>query len=158
MTSMDACMTHDSELSPPSDVCLLLRAHAEQRWLNLEIGPVLRQLQHRDSLPEEQLGAAMAYLEVLWIEASQRAGETDAAYAQLEACESASATEQSRERPGSLDEPAGAHSLDQGGGTLPSKARRYHAAVRTLREVLGRQVAALLATPSNGAFSEHAST
>ena len=37
-------MTHDPEPSPPSDVCLLLRAHAEQRWLSLEVGPVLRQL------------------------------------------------------------------------------------------------------------------
>jgi hypothetical protein len=142
-------MTHEPELSPPSDVCLLLRAHAEQRWLNLEVGPVLRQLQQRDSLPEEQLGAAMAYLEVLWIEAAQRAGETDAAYAQLEACERSATAAEDSARTGSLDD---------GGGTLPSKARRYHAAVRTLREVLGRQVAALLAAPSNGAFSEHASS
>jgi hypothetical protein len=142
-------MTHDPELSPPSDVCLLLRAHAEQRWLNLEVGPVLRQLQQRDSLPEEQLGAAMAYLEVLWIEAAQRAGETDAAYSQLEACEPPATTGADRDQP---------DSLDGGGGTLPSKARRYHAAVRTLREVLGRQVAALLATPSNGAAHEHASS
>ena len=80
-------MTQDQEISPPSDVCLLLRAHAEQRWLSLEVGPVLRQLQRRDELPEEQLGAALAYLEVLWIEAAQRAAETDAAYAQLEVCE-----------------------------------------------------------------------
>ena len=80
-------MTQDQEISPPSDVCLLLRAHAEQRWLSLEVGPVLRQLQQRDELPEEQLGAALAYLEVLWIEAAQRAAETDAAYAQLEVCE-----------------------------------------------------------------------
>ena len=86
-------MTHDSDLSPPSDVCLLLRAHAEQRWLSLEVTPVLRQLQQPDSLPEEQLGAALAYLEVLWIEASQRAAETDAAYAQLEACERAARTD-----------------------------------------------------------------
>jgi hypothetical protein len=142
-------MTHDPELSPPSDVCLLLRAHAEQRWLNLEVGPVLRQLQQRETLPEEQLGAAMAYLEVLWIQAAQRAGETDAAYAQLEACESAAANDGGHAQP---DSP------DGGGGTLPSKARRYHAAVRTLREVLGHQVSALLATPGNGAVSEHASS
>ena len=64
-------------VSPPSDICLLLRAHAEQRWLCHEVLPVLRQLERGDSLPEEQLGAALAYLEVLWIEASQRAAETD---------------------------------------------------------------------------------
>ena len=55
-------MTQDQEISPPSDVCLLLRAHAEQRWLSLEVGPVLRQLQQRDGLPEEQLGAALRLL------------------------------------------------------------------------------------------------
>jgi hypothetical protein len=140
-------VTHEPELSPPSDVCLLLRAHAEQRWLNLEVGPVLRQLQQRDALPEEQLGAAMAYLEVLWIQAAQRARETDAAYAQLQACE----------RRATADGGERADALDDGGGTLPSKARRYHAAVRTLREVLAGQVAALLATPCNGAAHEHAS-
>jgi hypothetical protein len=129
-------MSHELEPSPPSDVCLLLRAHAEQRWLSLEVGPVLRQLQRREALPEEQLGAALAYLEVLWIEASQRGAETDAAYTQLEACESCP---------------------DDGGGTLPSKARRYHAAVRTLRDVLGRQVATLIAAPPNTAACEHTS-
>ena len=92
-------MTQDhQEISPPSDVCLLLRAHAEQRWLSLEVGPVLRQLQQRDGLPEEQLGAALAYLEVLWIEASQRAAETDAAYAQLEVCEQPDADAPARRR------------------------------------------------------------
>jgi len=132
-------MTQDQEeISPPSDVCLLLRAHAEQRWLSLELGPVLRQLQQPDGLPEEQFGAALAYLEVLWIEASQRAAETDAAYAQLEeACEQP-------------DDPP-----DDGGWTLPSKARRFHAAVQALREVLGRQVATLIALPGNGSTYEH---
>jgi hypothetical protein len=131
-------MNPDQEIPPPSDVCLLLRAHAEQRWLSLEVGPVLRQLQQRDGLPEEQLGAALAYLEVLWIEASQRAAETDAAYAQLEVCEQP-------------DAPS-----DDGGWTLPSKARRFHAAVQTLREVLGHQVAMLIAIPGNGSAHEHA--
>jgi len=128
-------MTHDSDQSPPSDVSLLLRAHAEQRWLSLEVSPVLRQLQQPDALPEEQIGAALAYLEVLWIEASQRAAETDAACAQLAATEHSAA-----------DDDGG-----DGGHTLPSKARRYHAAVRTFRDVLGRQVAALIAIPGNAA-------
>ena len=142
-------MTYDQEISPPSDVCLLLRAHAEQRWLSLEVGPVLRQLRQRDSLPEEQLGAALAYLEVLWIEASQWAAETDAAYAEFEASERAARADAARARPEDA-------SRDSGGWTLPSKARRYRVAVLTLRDVFGRQVAALLAAP--GATREHASS
>jgi hypothetical protein len=108
---------------PPSDICLLLRAHAEQRWLSNELVPVLRQLEHRDPLPEEQLGAALAYLELLWIEASGRAAGTEAAYAAL-----------------------GAEALD-GDRSLPARARRYHVAVRNLREALAGHVAALLACP-----------
>ena len=139
-------MTQDSDPPPPSDVCLLLRAHAEQRWLSVEVGPVLRQLRQRDSLPEEQLGAALAYLEVLWIEASERAAETDAAYAELEASERAMKAEAADAEPDA--------SPASGGWTLPSKARRYRVAVLTLRDVFGRQVAALLATPD--AAREHA--
>jgi hypothetical protein len=147
------CMTQDfdpppPDPPPPSDVCLLLRAHAEQRWLSLEVGPVLRQLRQRDSLPEEQLGAALAYLEVLWIEASERAAETDAAYAQLEASERAAKVEAADAQPDAS--PAG------GGWTLPSKARRYRVAVLTLRDVFGRQVAAMLATPDTA--REHANS
>jgi hypothetical protein len=143
-------MSHDSDLSPPSDVCLLLRAHAEQRWLSLELSPVLRQLQQPDSLPEEQLGAALAYLEVLWIEAAQRAAETDAAYTALVACERAAETGEASTLPDVA--------IDNGGWTLPSKARRYHAAVRTLRAVLGHHVSTLLAIPSdNGAYRQASS-
>lgn len=143
-------MSHDSDQSPPSDVCLLLRAHAEQRWLSVELSPVLRQLQQRDSLPEEQLGAALAYLEVLWIEASQRAAETDAAYATLMACERAAETDAADTLPDAA--------IDDGGWTLPSKARRYHAAVQTLREVLARHVSTLLAIPSDSPACKHASS
>jgi hypothetical protein len=141
-------MTLDQETDPPSDVCLLLRAHAEQRWLSTEVAPVLRQLRQRDELPEEQLGAALAYLEVLWIEASQRAAETDAAYAEFEASERAAGTDAARTGTDA--------SRERGGWTLPSKARRYRVAVLTLRDVFGRQVAALLATPG-AAAREHAS-
>jgi hypothetical protein len=110
---------------PPqlSDVCLLLRAHAEHSWLHHQVLPVVRELKHRDSLPEEQLGAAMAYLEVLWIEASQRAAETEAARAELDAIDAAA------ER------------------ALAGKARGYHAAVRRLRSHLARIVDELLAVP-----------
>lgn len=134
--------------SPPSDVCLLLRAHAEQRWLSLEVGPVLQQLQHRDSLPEEQLGAALAYLEVLWIEASQRAAETDAVYAQLASQRTANAA---------ADEAACAPRQDAD-QTLPSSACRYHAAVRTFRAMLARQVAALIAVPRDATVRTHVHT
>jgi hypothetical protein len=116
-------MSHYSDPSPPSDVCLLLRAYAEQRWLSREVVPVLRQLQTPDELPEEQLGAALAYLEVTWMEACRHAAETDAAFAALD-----DATPDAEE-------------------ALPSKARRYHAAVRFLREAAARQVSALTAVP-----------
>jgi hypothetical protein len=136
-------MTQDSKSSsppsPPSDVCLLLRAHAEQRWLSREVAPVLRELEQRDALPEEQLGAALAYLEVIWIEAARRAAETDATYAELDAACTA------------LDAPVTAEDH-----TLPSRARRYHVAVRTLREVIARRVAQLVAVPTDAFTYEHA--
>ena len=122
-------MTAHSALSPPTDVHLLLRSHAQQHWLSREVIPVLRQLEKRD-LPEEQLGAAYAYLEVLWIEASRRAAETDAACAQLDAaCTDA-------------EEP------------LREKVRRYHLAVRNMHESLSRHITKLLATAS-GDFTYH---
>jgi hypothetical protein len=120
--------------SPTSDICLLLRAHAEQRWLSHEMLPVLRQLEERDSLPDEQLGAALAYLEVLWIEASQRAAETDAAYAELLACAA-------REAP-----------------PLHQKARTYHGSVARLRDAIARQVALLVAAPSGERSGDHANS
>jgi hypothetical protein len=121
--------------SPTSDICLLLRAHAEQRWLSHEVVPVLRQLERRDSLPEEQLGAALAYLEVLWIEASQRAAETDAAYDEL--------------RAGSGGEPGEREGLHR-------KARSYHRSVLNLREAIARHVHQLVAAPSDPCTSEEA--
>ena len=78
-------MTSEPDSRALSDVCLLLRAHAEQGWLNHELLPLLRQLEQGDALAEEELGAALAYLEVLWIEAAQRAAETEAARADLDA-------------------------------------------------------------------------
>ncbi len=123
-------MPHHPDQSPPSDVCLLLRAYAEQRWLSREVVPVLRQLEAPDELPEEQLGAALAYLEVTWLEAARHATETDAAFAALQ--DAAPDAEEA----------------------LPSKARRYHAAVRFLREACGRHVSRLLSVP-NGVVCLH---
>jgi hypothetical protein len=115
-------MSHNSNQSPPSDVCLLLRAHAEQRWLSREVVPLLRQLEMPDELPEEQFGDALAYLEVTWLEAGRLAAETDAAFVAL------------------TDAPNAEEAL-------PRKARRYHAAVAFLREAIARHVAALVSAP-----------
>jgi hypothetical protein len=125
-------MYHDSDQPPPSDVCLLLRAYAEQRWLSREVVPVLRQLQTPDALPEEQLGAALAYLEVIWLEAERHATETDAAFAALD------------DTTPDVEE------------ALPSKACRYHAAVRFLREAVARHVAAFVAPCDAEYAPEHA--
>jgi hypothetical protein len=124
----------DPPVSPTCDISLLLRAHAEQRWLSREVMPVLRQLEQRDSLPEEQLGAALAYLEVLWIEASQRAAEADAAYAELQV------------------------SSLSGAPPLHAKARSYHGAVVRLREAIARHVVQLVAAPSDMRSERHASS
>src|SRR5271169_2129311 len=99
-----------------SDIRLLLRAHGEQRWLNREVAPVLRDLEQPDGVPEEQLGAALAYLEVHWAEARRRATQTDAAHAELQAL--SGATER----------------------TLAGMARYYHSVVRNLRETLAANV------------------
>src|SRR5438093_1363129 len=66
--------------SPPADVCLLLRAHAEARWLSREVVPVIRELEHDFSS-----GAALAYLEALRIEAHHHAVDTDAARGEVDA-------------------------------------------------------------------------
>ena len=108
--------------SPAPDVGLLLRAHAEQLWLSREVISVLRQLEAREgALPDEQLGAAFAYLEVIWIEALRHAQETDAALEQLELAQE--------------DEDA----------ELVGRARRYHASVHDLRQAVSGRVQRLFA-------------
>lgn len=108
---------------PPADVSLLLRAHSEQRWLSHEVIPVVRQIETRERLPDEQLPAATAYLEVIWMEALSRARETDAALCHLD-------------------------ELDLARQPLPTRARRYHASVQTLRKAVARRIAALIAGPA----------
>ncbi len=105
-------------LSP--DVSLLLRTHSEQRWLSREVIPVVRQIETPERLPDEQLAAAAAYLEVIWAEAAGRARETDSARRHLDEVEPAPPP-------------------------LTARARRYHAAVRALREAVGRRVVPLIA-------------
>ena len=103
----------------PPDICLLLRAHGEQHWLVTRVIPALRQLENPAAIEPEELGAALAYLEVLWLEAGLRAAETDAAAAVLRAAGGAKQT------------------------FLAEKAARYHASVRRLRQAVDRRVRAV---------------
>ncbi len=107
---------------PPPDVGLLLRAHSEQRWLSREVVPVVRQIETGERLPEEQLPAALAYLEVVWAEATCLASAADAALCKLDV-------------------------VDLAHSPLPVRARRYHASVQALRAVVAQRVAALTAAP-----------
>jgi len=133
-------MTHHSDKypnpdkSPASEVCLLLRAHAEARWLSNEVAPVLREVEQRDGISEQQLGAALAYLEVLWIEALARARETESARVELDALDSG--------------EPL----------LLNEKARRFHVAVRRLRAATEPRVTRLLAVPDDVSKRDHAAS
>jgi len=117
----------DPDKSSVADVCLLLRAHAEARWLSNELVPVVREVEQRATISDQQLATALAYLEVLWLEACARARETESARVELDA-------------------------LGSGDRELSDKAQRYHAAVRRLREGVERRVARLLAVPDTGAL------
>jgi hypothetical protein len=103
------------ESSIPSDIRLLLRADAEQCWLHREVIPVLCEVEAPERLDEDEVGAALAYLETMWGEARIRARETDAAHSRLCA---------RGDRPEELGGPAG----------------RYHAAVRVLRKIVAERV------------------
>jgi hypothetical protein len=121
MTS-DPNSSRNPRQSPAADVCLLLRAHGESRWLSNELSPVLREVEQRETISDRQLATALAYLEVLWLEAGARARETDSARVELDAL-------------GSFD------------AKLYEKALRYHAAVRRLRDAIEVRVCRLLAIP-----------
>jgi hypothetical protein len=123
--------SQDSNRPSTFDVCLLLRAHAESRWLGNELNPVLCEIEQRETVADEQLGAALAYLEVLWIEACARARETEAARVELDA-------------------------LGGGDRSLAEKARRYHAAVRRLRDAIERRVTCQLAVADGAGESGRA--
>lgn len=127
-------MTDHPLTSNPPDIGLILRAHGEQLWLTAEVVPIVRQLERPRAMPEDQIGAALAYLEVLWIDARTRARETEAARAALDR--------------------AGAE-CDR---VLCEQARRYHAAVRRLRTAVGRRVAALIGLGEHAHAREHASS
>jgi hypothetical protein len=123
-------MSNQHLISDPPDICLMLRIHAEQMWLTGEVLPTVRQLSRAGGVPEEHVGAALAYLEVIWLEACQRAVETDAARAALDRGE------------------------DARDSMLCEKARRYHAAVRRLRTVIRPRVAALTGLPASSPKGE----
>ncbi len=113
-------MTQTLTKEHPPDICLLLRVHGEQRWLVSKVIPALRQLEEPGVVEPDELDAALAYLEVLWLEAGFRATETDAAAAALRAAPAASRA-----------------------AFLAEKANRYHAAVRRLRRAVDRRVSVL---------------
>ncbi len=126
-------MNETSHLSDPQDICLLLRAHGEQRWLIFEVLPVLRQIETPDSIPEDQLGAAYAYLEMLWMDARRRARETDAC-ARLN------------------------HNGAERDHVLYEKASRYHAAVRRLRVAIGQRIASHVQPTGELVVHQHANS
>ncbi len=111
-------MTQTLTTEHPPDICLLLRVHGEQRWLVSRVIPALRQLEEPGAIEPDETDAALAYLEVLWLEAGLRATETDAAAEALRL--------------------AGPHTA-----LLAEKANRYHAAVRRLRQAVDRRVRAV---------------
>jgi hypothetical protein len=126
-------VTNQPTTSHPPDICLLLRAHGEQRWLVSEVVPVLRQLEQPDAIPDDQRAAALAYLEVLWIDAHLRACDTDAAYEHFNASE-----------PGR--DPV-----------LHAKALSYHAAVSRQRDSIARRIGRLAPPSQSFVLYQHAS-
>jgi hypothetical protein len=139
-------MAPSSDNSYPPDICLLLRAHSEQRWLSSQVLPVLDQVEHPESIPPEQLAAAYAYLEVLWLEAGARAADTDAALADML---------ESR-RAGGDAARAGHAASGTGERLLRWKALRYHATVRSLRSDIDVRVHAVMAVPGDRSHEQHA--
>lgn len=112
-------MPHSAQAAHPPDICLLLRVDGERNWLIGKVVPLLRQLEQPGGMPAPEVGAALSYLEVLWLEAGLRAAETDAAAALLDPHDPSCSP------------------------VLSERARRYHTAVRRLRRVVDMRVKAL---------------
>jgi hypothetical protein len=159
----DRNLIQNSSASPP-DVSLMLRTHSEQGWLIHEVIPVVRQIETPGGLPEEQLPAAIAYLEVIWAEALSRARETDSALRRLDTLDPTEDEGPGRSQEtlafGShprFDQPAsGRLRHPRGRHSLPARVCRYHAAVETLREATARRVAKLIAAPPGAPVRERA--
>ena len=122
-------MSKSFESSLPSDIRLLLRADAEQCWLHREVIPVLHEVETPGELAEDEVGAALAYLEAMWSEATLRARETDAAHSHLRA-------------------------RDEHSEALSGPAARYHAAVRVLREIVAKRVTPFVEPDFEGCWTE----
>ncbi len=118
----------------------MLRAHAELHCLSREVIPVLRQIETRSELPEDQLGAALAYLEVTWMQARTHAAKTEAACASL-AVGSGSGTGSGSGSGTGSGSGAGAGEHPE---PLSASALRYRTAVSVLRGAVAGRVAALL--------------
>ncbi len=88
--------------------------------MTAELLPIVRQLEQPGAIPDDQVGAALAYLEVMWLDAAARAADTDAARAELDR----------------------AHA--ERDCVLSGKACRYHAAVRRLRTAVAYRVNELI--------------
>jgi hypothetical protein len=125
-------MQHSFDNSHQTDICLLLRAHGEHFLITSQVLPVLRQLEAAGSAREDERAAALAYLEVLWLDARCRAASTDAALADLLSANGAGVR-------ASAD-----------GGSFAAQARRYHAAVCALRMGVGARVRVLTDAPRDG--------
>ncbi len=140
-------------LESPPDVSLLLLAHSEQHLLSSKVIPVVCQLETGERLPEEQLPAATAYLEVIWAEAAMRARQTDAALRHLELAETGMlaggeclpASVRGECPPASVKGECLPASVNLARQPLPARARRYHATVQALREAIAQRVVPLIA-------------
>jgi len=105
-------------MQPPVDTTLLLRIHAEHRWLQEELTSVLDELDDAASMRAGEMMAAFSYLEASWAEELGRTRQTDAAFHHLErqAC---------RERDPS---------------PLTRQARDYYSWLRNLRRTVAERV------------------
>jgi hypothetical protein len=101
-----------------NEICLMLRAHAEQGWLEHEVLPVVLELHAMDLAPQSEQAPALAYLEAVWSEAKRRAAATDTSDARLQPIAQ--------------------------GSSLRGRAHRYHGCVCDLREKLAAHVDRLL--------------
>ena len=116
---------------PPTDTALLLRIHAEHRWLQEELVDLLDQLDGGESMRTGELKVALAYLEATWGEELLRAQQTDAAYHKLE-----------RQSIGDL-----------GSSPLSRQARGYYGWLRTFRRTLAARVEPYVGSGTVGSLS-----
>jgi hypothetical protein len=126
-------MSSTKETAHPPDISLLLRVYGEQRWLLCEVLPVLREAESAGAISEDDLPAALAYLEMLWSQAARLAAQTDSAAVVLDPADTRCSQ------------------------ILVAKAQRYHAAIRRLRVGMATRVKHLTAPVVPPLPHEHAS-